>query len=246
MITYTASKTAVSEKKVLQLSPTMQLSLTKAVRMKVAGIQIANFVPATTQIIANDLVIYIDPVVTSDTLKADYIFITHAHADHFWKPEIKKLVKPATLIVAPEVITKELSKYKTKTTQTNMFIDFGRFNCQVVPAYNLKEKKHQMIMHQPNNNFAGYVLSFDSISIYHAGDTDFIPEIRQLTNIDVAIVPIGVGKTAMTPSEAASACNVIHPKYVVPIHYVPGKNAELEFQNLLNKDIVCKTLQQTF
>ena len=239
-ISFTTSTLRVPEKQMLNLSPDVQLSLTGAVYMNFFGFMKSDFIPASTQIIAKDKVIYIDPVIVSDPQKADYIFITHAHADHFWKPEIEKLSTSKTLIIAPKSVTKKISEYKTCTTHLGEVAQLADLTYEVIPAYNLKHKKLQMTIHKNTDDFAGYVLSIDSVRIYHAGDTDFIPELKDLKKITVALLPIGIGKTAMNPVDAAEATNTIHPKIVVPIHYEPNKNQELEFSNLVDQSIQVK------
>lgn len=65
----------------------------------------------------------------------------------------------------------------------------------------------------------GYVITCDKIRIYHAGDTDFIPEMNKLKDITFALVPLGEGNTAMNPETAARAVNVIQPEFAGPMHY---------------------------
>lgn len=237
-ISFTASSQRMPEKKVLQINPDVQLSLTGAVYMNFFGLKKSDYIPASTQIITKNKVLYIDPILVNDTQKADYILITHNHADHFWEPEIKRLLKPETIIIAPESITKKLTNNKTRTIHLGDIIEFDDLKCEVFPAYNLKEKKAQMTIHQKSDEFAGYFITLDTIRIYHAGDTDFIPEMKNLRHIDVALLPIGGGITSMSPVDAAAAANEIKPDFVVPIHYEPGKNHEMEFSKLVDKNII--------
>jgi len=213
-----------------------KISSTGAVYLNLFGLIKTDFVTAGIKIEFDSLLIYIDPLVVDDTTKADYIFITHNHLDHFSKTDIKKLTKPETIFVGPGTISKNISKnFRNnilKTVVTGDNIDFGKIKCEVVYSYNLKSK-----MHKKGNDNVGYIISCDSTRIYIAGDTDFIPEMKDLKNITVAIIPIGTGKTAMNPVDAAKAANLIHPKIVIPIHYELGKNREKEFSNLVDKDI---------
>jgi L-ascorbate metabolism protein UlaG (beta-lactamase superfamily) len=213
-----------------------KISSTGAVYLKMFGIIKTDFVSAGIKIEFDSLLIYIDPLDVDDTVKADYIFITHNHLDHFSKTDIKKLTKPETIFVGPGTISKNISKnFRNnilKTVVPGDYIDFGKIKCEVAFSYNLNSK-----MHKKGNDNVGYIISCDSTRIYIAGDTDFIPEMKELKNITVAIIPIGTGKTAMNPHEAAKAANLIHPKIVIPIHYKLRQNQEKEFTELVDKNI---------
>jgi L-ascorbate metabolism protein UlaG (beta-lactamase superfamily) len=209
-----------------------EISSTGAVYLNMFGIIKTDFVTAGVKIEFDSSLIYIDPLVVDDTLKADYIFITHNHLDHFSKTDVKKLSKPETIFVVPENVSKKITDHFVETVQTCDTIDFGKIKCEVVYSYNIKSK-----MHKKGNDNVGYIISCDSTRIYIAGDTDFIPEMKGLKNITVAIIPIGTGKTAMNPVDAAKAANLIHPKIVIPIHFELGKNREKEFSASVDKDI---------
>ena len=202
------------------------------VYMNLFGLIKADLLPAAVRIEFGSTVIYIDPLSFKDTIKADYIFITHNHLDHFSKPEIEKLSGPETIIIGPQSIVKGIKDREVRLVNVGETIEFDAFNCEVVEAYNL-----QSGMHKQGSNFVGYVFTLDQTRIYVAGDTDFIPEMRELEGIKVAIVPIGEGKTAMNPQTAAQAVNIIHPEFVIPVHYEMAQNREFEFKELVEKDI---------
>jgi L-ascorbate metabolism protein UlaG (beta-lactamase superfamily) len=176
--------------------------------------------------------LYIDPLVVNDTDKADYIFITHNHLDHFSKTDIEKLSKPETIFLSPETVSKKIKDHFVETVQIGDTIYLDKIRCEIVESYNVKAP-----MHKKGNDNVGYIISYDSTRIYVAGDTDLIPEMEKLKNITVAIIPIGTGKTAMNPQVAAKAANMIHPKIVIPIHYKLGQNSEKEFSDLVEKTI---------
>jgi L-ascorbate metabolism protein UlaG (beta-lactamase superfamily) len=209
-----------------------KISSTGAVYLNMFGIIKTDFVSAGIKIEYDSLIVYIDPLNVDDTVKADIIFITHSHPDHFSKTDIKKLSKPETMLTCPEIVSKKIKNQFVETVQVGEKIDFGKIQCEVVDSYNLKAP-----MHKKGNNNVGYILSYDSIRIYIAGDTDFIPEMENLKDITVAIIPIGTGKTAMNPQAAAKAANLIHPKIVIPVHYELGKNKEKEFKELVDENI---------
>jgi len=214
--------------------------LTGAIYMNMAGIKKSNFIPPSIKINFHDKVVFVDPLVIDDTLKADYIFITHNHADHLSLADIDKISKPTTLIVGPKSIEKTIKGRNHKIVQLNDTLDFNSFSCRTVESYNLKKGKLSFTLHTKSDDFLGYVFICDSMSIYIAGDTDFIPEMNNLKNITLAFLPIGIGQTAMNPQDAAEAANLISPQIVVPTHYELGVKKEEEFKQQVNKNIEVK------
>jgi L-ascorbate metabolism protein UlaG (beta-lactamase superfamily) len=209
-----------------------KISSTGAVYMNILGIIKVNFVTAGIKIDFNGRLLYVDPLVVDDSTKADFIFFTHNHPDHFSKADYTKLSKPGTIFVCPETISGKLNNQIVKTVHIGDTSDFGNIKYQVVESYNLNSG-----MHKKGDKNVGYIISCDSTRIYIAGDTDFIPEMEKLKNITVAIIPIGEGKTAMNPQAASKAVNLIKPEIVIPIHYNIGKNKEKEFTKLVDKNI---------
>lgn len=207
------------------------------------GFYRANFYQSGFRINYRNLVIYIDPVMLEKPIKADYIFITHPHNDHFSINDIDKIYKENTLIIGPNELEKKLKNYRFQSIKPNKKIDLGKFTCETVPAYNIKKHKIGLAMHPHKKKYLGYVLTFNDIKIYHAGDTDYIPEKNELKHITVALVPIGQWKTAMNPSQAAKAVNSFKPTYVIPMHYKLNNGAEKEFKDSLNPSIKIELLQ---
>jgi L-ascorbate metabolism protein UlaG (beta-lactamase superfamily) len=160
------------------------------------------------------LTVYIDPwgVTTDD--KADVLFITHAHYDHFQPDEIEKVRKPDTRIFAPADVARELSGNVTPVKPGDA-IDAGVLKAQAVPAYNTAEER--LDMHPKKNNWVGYVITLGSNVYYHAGDTDHAPELSKV-RADVAFLPIG-GTYTMDAVEAAEMAKVLGPKLAVPMHF---------------------------
>jgi L-ascorbate metabolism protein UlaG (beta-lactamase superfamily) len=212
-----------------------RISLTGAVYMNIFGLIKIDFQPASIKVEFDDKFLYIDPFVTDDSTKADYIFITHNHLDHFSMSDINKLLKRESIVIGPKSVTKKFKDYETKTVSIGDTVNLDRIRYEVVESYNFKSN-----MHKKGSKYVGYVISIDTTRIYVAGDTDFIPEMGDLKNISVAIVPIGEGKTAMNPQSAANAINLIKPKIVIPVHYELGKNREQDFLKHVDKDIKVK------
>ena len=201
-----------------------KLSSTGAVYLKMFGFIKADFVPNSVKMVYNGKVVYCDPLNVEDTLKADYILITHNHMDHFSKSDMNHLLKPSTILIAPKKVTKKFKHVKHHTAGIGNTYNFGEIQVEAVEAYNIGSK-----LHKKGNNFVGYVISCDSTRIYIAGDTDFIPEMKNLNGIAVAIVPIGEGKTAMNPLTGGEAVNAINPNFAIPVHYELNQNRESDF-----------------
>jgi L-ascorbate metabolism protein UlaG (beta-lactamase superfamily) len=149
-------------------------------------------------------VIFIDPFAgVGYQTPADLVLITHEHYDH---NDIAKItMKPSTIVIRAKDALSEGSYHE--------FDEYG-VHIQAVPAYNSHHKKSECV---------GYVLDFDGIRLYHAGDTDFIPEMNDLTalKIDYALLPID-GFYTMTPEDATKAALAIKPKHLIPMHMKPG------------------------
>lgn len=166
--------------------------------------------------ISDGMVAYIDAVGEGSGLpRADYFFVTHSHRDHFGPDLIRKLRGPATHVVVPEsmrgngddggVSTAGIAPGESKT--------IGELTVRAIPAYNLR-----MPMHSRRKAYVGYCLELpNGISVYHAGDTDFIPEMRDLKP-DIALIPVG-GIVTMNWKDALAAMRAIGARITIPMHY---------------------------
>jgi len=168
--------------------------------------------------------IYIDPFKLSENLpKADIIFITHAHYDHFSPEDIDKIKKDSTIIIAPKDVTSKIGKGTVTILPGHDYI-VGNLKVKTVPAYNPAKK-----FHPRGNNWVGYIVTLSNgQKIYHAGDTDFIPEMRALET-DIALLPCG-GTYTMTAQQAAEAANIFKPKILIPMHWgeIVGSKTDAE------------------
>jgi L-ascorbate metabolism protein UlaG (beta-lactamase superfamily) len=169
--------------------------------------------------------VYIDPWGVTGDPKADVVFITHAHFDHFNQEDLDKVVKQGTKIVAPRDVAQELSGDVTPVGPGDS-LEVGGIKVQAVPAYNVVEDRLEN--HPRENNWVGYVLTLGRSTYYHAGDTDHVPELEDV-HADVSFVPIG-GTYTMTAPEAAELVKAQGPKLAVPMHYgfVVGTPADAE------------------
>lgn len=164
---------------------------------------------------------YIDPfqLPKKNLPKADIIFVTHAHHDHLSLGDIDGLLKEDTVVVAtPDSLeTLKIETEKFPVEPSNQYNVRG-FEFETVPAYNIKLQRLEY--HPQKNNWVGYIFDVNKIRFYHAGDTDYIPEMNELSErkIDVAMLPIG-GTYTMGVDEAILAANAIKAKKTIPMHY---------------------------
>jgi L-ascorbate metabolism protein UlaG (beta-lactamase superfamily) len=162
-----------------------------------------------------EVTIYIDPWGITEPDPADAVFITHAHFDHFDMDDIDKIRKDDTKFFAPEDVAAELSG-DVVPVKPEDDVQFGRITARTVPAYNVVEGREQN--HPKANKWVGYVFEFDGQLIYHAGDTDHVPELEAIKT-DIAFLPVGGGGYTMDPPEAGGLAKAIGPQLAVPMHY---------------------------
>ncbi|UCD97251.1 MAG: MBL fold metallo-hydrolase [Candidatus Bathyarchaeota archaeon] len=191
------------------------------------------------QIKAAGKIIYVDPEKYGDVQeKADLILVTHSHTDHCDPLKIKALSQDSTQIIAP---TNCISKLEgsTITLKAGKEITIDDVTIRAVQAYNTKRFRAPGNPYHPKDLGVGYVIAVEGKIIYHAGDTDFIPEMRELSHIDVALLPSGDTYT-MDNVEAAEAAIAINPKVAIPMHRW-DTNPE-EFKNRVEADSKVKVL----
>lgn len=185
--------------------------------------------------------IYIDPwKLFPKAPKADYIFVTHSHYDHFSKEDINKISSATTKIIAPADVAKELGK-NVIALNPNQEITLDQLKIKAVPAYNIGKK-----FHPKANNWVGFIITLsDGTSVYHAGDTDFIPEMKAL-KVDIALLPVS-GTYVMTADEAIQAANAFQPRAVIPMHYgdiVGSEKDAQKFKAGFKGETVIKTVEK--
>ena len=174
--------------------------------------------------IENGKKIYIDPYnIREDSGKADVVLITHSHHDHCSYPDLRKIVKEGTRVVASADCQSKIVKFnvpiKIDIIEPGMKLDLGGLKIFTLPAYNLDKD-----FHSKEELWVGYVLKIGNTVIYHSGDTDLIPEMQKLTgykkqgNEFVALLPVG-GRFTMSAEEAAEAAKIIKPTLAIPMHW---------------------------
>lgn len=188
---------------------------TSAGTLKITPIQ-----HASLMIQAGGKVLYIDPAQGSfDGLpQADYILITDIHGDHMATAIVDKLKRSGTgtEIVAPEAVASKV--FGSNVISYGQTKKLGAFTVEAVPAYNLTRGPSAGTLFHDKGRGCGYVVTYGGKRFYFSGDTEGVPEMKALKNIDVAFVCMNLPYT-MTPEEAADAVRAFHPAVVYPYHY---------------------------
>ncbi|MBW8639525.1 MBL fold metallo-hydrolase [Hoeflea sp. WL0058] len=168
------------------------------------------------------MVIYNDPVGGADTYAGmpapDLVLLTHEHGDHYNVETLQGIVADNTQIIANPAVFEMLPedlKSKASAIANGDSTTVGDMPIDAIPAYNITEDR---LKYHPQGRDNGYVLNIDGVRVYVAGDTEDIPEMRALTDIDIAFVPMNLPYT-MDEEQAASAINAFKPTYVYPYHY---------------------------
>jgi len=161
---------------------------------------------------AGGKIIYFDPFRLGPGLPpADIICISHEHYDHCSPADVLTIQQPSTLIVTEAKAAAKL-KGNIMTLAPGERREVDGVIIETVPAYNTNKQ-----FHPQSNSWLGFILTVDGVRVYHAGDTDYIPEMKNI-RADIALLPVS-GTYVMTAEEAAQAAIAIGPKIAVPMHY---------------------------
>lgn len=171
---------------------------------------------ASWKIKTGEKTIYVDPYQGDYDEKADLILATHSHSDHCDPGKIKQIMVEGVVIVAPADCAAKIGS-PVRSLVSGEEASFNGVSVEAVEAYNFKRFRFPGVPFHPKGLGVGYLIKAEGKTVYHAGDTDFIPEMKQLENIDLALLPSG-GTYTMDNDEAVDAAVAIHPKIVVPMH----------------------------
>jgi L-ascorbate metabolism protein UlaG (beta-lactamase superfamily) len=214
------------------------------------------FPPSWVQIVTDGLVIYIDPAYLStyfarhpgrvefskwpdeidglpepELPPADIVLLTHAHKDHCKRVTIDRLCREDTVVVGPRRCAGPVDRPMTVVSPSDE-VDVQGVRLRAVAAYNTATGNSTRKAHPPGRG-VGYLVAIGSTTIYHAGDTDLIPEMKDLGRVDVALLPIG-GTFTMDIHEAVEAALAIKPRVALPMHHLRRANPH-EFVARLKK-----------
>ena len=165
-------------------------------------------------------IIHVDPFSRltdySKLPQADMILLTHEHRDHLDLKALDSLRADKTKIILTKNCAQQVKGGIIMKNGDVKTVD--GLKIEAVPAYNLVHMRSEGVPFHPKGNGNGYVITFGDMRIYVAGDTENIPEMKQLQDIDVAFLPMNLPYT-MTPEMVADAARAIQPKYLYPYHY---------------------------
>lgn len=176
--------------------------------------------------------IVIDPYLVSPKVEhADLILITHSHYDHCSIKDITQLVTAGTQIVVPADAQSKITRIEgveMQIAEVGDELTLGSVKVQALPAYNIDKQ-----FHPRSEGWLGYLIKLDTTVIYHAGDTDNIPEMSKLTGYGkhgttfIALLPVS-GTYVMTAEEAAEVASLLNPAVAIPMHYGAGVAGTVE------------------
>ena len=155
--------------------------------------------------------IYFDPFKIASTRKADIILVSHEHFDHCSPDDVARIQKDNTIIITEKDSAEKLTG-DVRVVTPGEVMTIGEVKVTTVPAYNIDKQ-----FHPKEKGWLGFIVEIDGVRVYHAGDTDFIPEMKDL-QVDVALLPVS-GTYVMTADEAVKAARAIRPRAVIPMHY---------------------------
>ncbi len=166
--------------------------------------------------------VYIDPYrVSESSPPADLILITHGHYDHFSPQDVEQLSVDRTWLVAPPAVAERVSGQVQSIAPGELLEDelVRGVHVAAVAAYNTSKRNPDGHPFHPREaGWVGYEVTVRGERLYHAGDTDVIPEMDSVTGVDVALLPVS-GMYTMTAQEAAEAARRIQPHIAVPMHW---------------------------
>ena len=171
---------------------------------------------ASWKLKAGGKTIYIDPYEGDYDEKADIILASHSHTDHCEPSKVKEATGGDTVVIAPADCAEKIGA-PVKSLKPGEKAEFGEVTVKAVEAYNVKRFRSPGVPFHPKGLGVGYIVMAEGKKVYHVGDSDYIPEMDELKDIDVLLIPSG-GTYTMDAEDAAEATVAINPKIAVPVH----------------------------
>lgn len=209
--------------------------------IEIKGVKLSWLGHAGFRIVGGGKTIYVDPYKIKGGPTADIILITHNHFDHLSVEDIRKVSSSKTLMIGPRECEAKFRSLglEHKIVRPGMSLDLSGVKVEAVPSYNVNKSFHPKV-----DGKVGYVVTVGDVKVYHAGDTDRIPE---MTNIkpDVSLLPVG-GTYTMNAEEAAQAAKDIGVGLFIPMHYgsIVGSRGDADkFKSILEEKAIILELE---
>ena len=161
--------------------------------------------------------IYIDPYVGDYSEKADVILVTHGHADHCDLEKLSMIRQSETLILTATSCTESIPSNNVVTMSPGDTKDIDGIKIHAVEAYNYKRFRSPGVPFHTKGTQVGFIVESEEKRVYHAGDSDYLHSMKNLSDVTLALLPI-MGRAVMDADEAAEAAIAIHPKIAMPMH----------------------------
>jgi L-ascorbate metabolism protein UlaG (beta-lactamase superfamily) len=158
--------------------------------------------------------IYTDPLSIKQTDVANIILVSHNHGDHFSPADIDKITGRNTILIAPADCEYTGKAKRISLKPGEEYIANKCVKIKAVPAYNITKTQY----HPQSNNWVGYLITINGVTIYHAGDTERIPEMKDI-NCDIAMLPLGQTYTMNSLSDAVESAKDVKAKVAIPMHF---------------------------
>ena len=185
----------------------------------------------------NDLVIHIDPTMQEakygDLPDADLILVTHQHGDHLDLTAINHIMQDKTRVVMTQACMDQIEDFKATVMRNGERGTIFGIGIEAVPAYNVAHKRSNGKPFHPKGEGNAYVLTLDDTRVLIGGDTENVPEIKSLKDIDIAFLPMNLPYT-MTPEMVADAARSMQPEILYPYHF--GNTDPNELVTLLKNE----------
>ena len=187
---------------------------------------------ASFRLATEDVVLYIDPwKLPSAQPDANLVFVSHGHFDHWSADDVAAVSQDTTTVVGPPDVVESLPG--GRVLRPGERVESTGACIEAVPAYNIDKD-----FHPKANDWLGAVIALGGTRVYYAGDTDRIPEMDALSEVDVALLPVG-GTYTMNAAQAAEACQAIGARIALPYHWGDIVGTEADAQAFVDATADC-------
>ncbi len=186
-------------------------------------------------------VVYFDPYQLSGAQKpGDIVLITHEHFDHCSPDDLAKVLRDGAVIVTNAKSAEQLDGKNVRVVAPGDVMDVAGVKIEALAAYNTNKD-----FHPKSAGMLSFVVTLDGVTYYHAGDADFMPEMKDI-RVDIAFLPVS-GTYVMTADEAVQAARAMKPEIAIPMHYgaiVGTRDDALNFKNALEGEVRVVVLEK--